>query len=31
MPTFVQSPPVLVPGAILVQPADPVYACATTG
>jgi outer membrane protein assembly factor BamB len=31
MPTFVQSPPVLVPGGILVQPADPVYACATTG
>jgi hypothetical protein len=31
MPTFVQSPPVLVPDGILVQPADPVYACATTG
>ena len=29
MPTFVQSPPVLVSGGILVQPADPVYACAT--
>jgi hypothetical protein len=31
MPTFVQSPPVLVPGGILVQPADTMYACATTG
>ena len=31
MPTFVQSPPVRVSGGILVQPADPVYACATTG
>jgi outer membrane protein assembly factor BamB len=31
MPTFVQSPPVLVPGGILVQPADLMYACATTG
>ncbi len=28
MPAFVQSPPVLVPGAMLVQSADPVYACA---
>ena len=28
MPTFVQSPPVLVSGGILVQPADTVYACA---
>jgi outer membrane protein assembly factor BamB len=28
MPTFVQSPPVLVPGGILVQPADLAYACA---
>ena len=28
MPTFVQSPPVLVSGGILVQPADLAYACA---
>ncbi len=28
MPTFVQSPPVLVPGGILVQPGDLIYACA---
>jgi outer membrane protein assembly factor BamB len=28
MPTFVQSPPVLVSGGILVQPADTMYACA---
>ncbi len=28
MPTFVQAPTVLVPGGILVQPADPEYACA---
>jgi hypothetical protein len=31
MPAFVQSPPVLVTGGILVQPADTVYACAVTG
>ena len=35
MPAFVQTPPVLVPGGILVQPADLTYACAaaavTTG
>jgi hypothetical protein len=31
LPAFVQSPPVLVPGGILVQPADPQYACAATG
>ena len=31
MPAFVQSPPVLVAGGILVQPADPVYACAVAG
>jgi outer membrane protein assembly factor BamB len=31
MPTFVQSPPVLVSGGILVQPADTAYACALTG
>ncbi len=31
MPTFVQSPPVLVPDGILVQPADLVYACPTAG
>jgi outer membrane protein assembly factor BamB len=28
MPTFVQSPPVLVPGSLLVQPGDLIYACA---
>jgi len=28
MPAFVQAPPVLVAGGILVQPADPGYACA---
>jgi outer membrane protein assembly factor BamB len=28
MPSFVQSPPVLVPGGLLVQAADPAYACA---
>jgi outer membrane protein assembly factor BamB len=28
MPAFVQSPPVLVPGAMLVQSADPMYGCA---
>ena len=28
MPTFVQAPAVLVPGGILVQPADLAYACA---
>jgi outer membrane protein assembly factor BamB len=28
MPSFVQSPPVPVPGGLLVQSADPVYACA---
>jgi outer membrane protein assembly factor BamB len=28
LPTFVQSPLVLVPGGILVQPADPGYGCA---
>jgi outer membrane protein assembly factor BamB len=28
MPTFVQTPPVLVPGGILVLSADPIYACA---
>jgi len=31
MPAFVQPPPVLLPGAVLVQPGDPVYACATAG
>ena len=34
LPAFVQAPPVLVPGGILVQPADLSYACAasfTTG
>ncbi|HEV3295459.1 MAG TPA: PQQ-binding-like beta-propeller repeat protein, partial [Streptosporangiaceae bacterium] len=28
MPTFVQSPPVLMPGGILVQPGDLIYTCA---
>jgi hypothetical protein len=28
MPAFVQAPPVLVPGGILIQPADPASACA---
>jgi hypothetical protein len=28
MPTFVQSPSVLVPGGMLVQAADPMYSCA---
>jgi hypothetical protein len=28
LPTFVQVPPVLVPGGILIQPADTMYACA---
>ena len=28
MPAFVEAPAVLVPGGILVQPADPGYACA---
>jgi outer membrane protein assembly factor BamB len=27
MPTFVQVPPVLASGGVLVQPADPQYAC----
>jgi outer membrane protein assembly factor BamB len=27
LPTFVQAPPVLVPGGILIQPADTAYAC----
>ena len=34
LPAFVQAPPVLVPGGILIQPADTMYACAasfTTG
>jgi outer membrane protein assembly factor BamB len=31
MPTFVQASPVLVPGGILVQPADLIYACAVAG
>jgi outer membrane protein assembly factor BamB len=31
MPAFVQSPPVLVSGGILVQPADPAYGCAVAG
>jgi outer membrane protein assembly factor BamB len=31
MPAFVQPPPVLVPGGILVQSADPLYACAAGG
>jgi outer membrane protein assembly factor BamB len=30
MPTFVQSPPVLAPGGILVQSGDLMYACAAT-
>jgi len=28
MPTFVQAPPVPIPGGLLLQPADPPYACA---
>jgi outer membrane protein assembly factor BamB len=28
LPTFVQAAPVLVPGGILIQPADTMYACA---
>jgi hypothetical protein len=31
MPTFVQSPPVLTAGGILVQSADLIYACAAAG
>jgi hypothetical protein len=31
LPTFVELPPVLVPGGILVQPTDPVYACVQAG
>ena len=31
MPTFVQMPPVPATGGLLIQPADPGYACATTG
>ncbi len=31
LPTFVQSPPVLGPGQMLVQPADLVYTCAAAG
>jgi outer membrane protein assembly factor BamB len=31
MPTFVQSPPVLAAGGILVQSADLIYACAAAG
>ena len=31
MPTFVQPPPVLLPGDVLVLSADLIYACATTG
>jgi len=31
LPAFVQPPPVLVPGGILVQPGDPVYGCALAG
>jgi outer membrane protein assembly factor BamB len=27
IPSFVQSPPVPVPGDVLVQSADPMYAC----
>jgi hypothetical protein len=29
VPAFVEAPTVLVPGGILVQPADLAYACAT--
>jgi outer membrane protein assembly factor BamB len=31
MPTFVQEPPVPAAGGLLIQPADPGYACASTG
>jgi len=31
MPTFVQAPPVPAAGRLLIQPADPGYACASTG
>jgi hypothetical protein len=31
MPAFVQIPPVPAGGALLIQPADPGYACASTG
>lgn len=31
MPTFVQTPPVPATGGLLVQPADPGYACPLTG
>jgi outer membrane protein assembly factor BamB len=31
MPAFVQAPPVLAPGSVLVQPADPTLACAAAG
>jgi hypothetical protein len=31
MPTFVQAPPIPAAGCLLIQPADPSYACALTG
>jgi hypothetical protein len=31
MPAFVQAPPIPAAGALLIQPADPSYACALTG
>jgi outer membrane protein assembly factor BamB len=31
MPTFAQAPPVPAAGGLLIQPADPGYACASTG
>jgi hypothetical protein len=31
MPTFVQTPPVPAAGGVLIQPADPGYACLAAG